>query len=114
MTSLSQNTNNDIFAVGGTLCVSSSKEAMAIAVKDAIQTLEGELQLDVESGIPYQRTIWESSSKVELWKHFVKEKVLSFPFVENIISFDVTINEHKELHYTLTIQTDEEVVVVEQ
>lgn len=114
MTSLAQNSNNDIFATGGMLSVASGKDAQAHIIADAIRTLEGELQLDVEAGIPYQRTIWASRSNVELWQHFVRERVLAFQFVQEIVSFTVDLGTEHQLHYTLTVRTDNDTITVEQ
>ena len=114
MTSLAQNSNNDIFATDGILAVSSGKDAQAHIIADAIRTLEGELQLDIEAGIPYQRTVWESRSKINIWQHFVRERVLAFPFVQEIISFTVDLGTEHLLHYTLTVRTDNDTITVEQ
>lgn len=114
MTSLAQNSNHDIYTVGGLIAVASGKDAQAHIIADAIRTLEGELQLDVEAGIPYQRTIWVSRSNVELWQHFVRERVLAFPLVQDIVSFTVDLGTEHQLHYTLTVRTDNDTITVEQ
>ena len=114
MTSLAQNSNHDIYAVDGLIAVASGKDAQAHIIADAIRTLEGELQLDVEAGIPYQRTIWESRSNVELWQHFVRERVLAFPFVQEIVSLDINLGTEHQLHYTLTVRVNNDTITVEQ
>lgn len=114
MTSLAQNSNHDIYTVGGLIAVANGKDAQAHIIADAIRTLEGELQLDVEAGIPYQRTVWVSRSNVELWQHFVRERVLAFPFVQEIVSFTVDLGTEHRMHYTLTVRTDNDTITVEQ
>ena len=114
MTSLAQNSNHDIYTIDGLIAVASGKDAQAHIIADAIRTLEGELQLDVEAGIPYQRTIWESRSNVELWQHFVRERVLAFPFVQEIVSLDINLGTEHQLHYTLTVRVNNDTITVEQ
>ena len=114
MTSLAQNSNHDIYTVDGLIAVASGKDAQAHIIADAIRTLEGELQLDIEAGIPYQRTVWESRSRVNIWQHFVRERVLAFPFVQEIVSFTVDLGTEHQLHYTLTVRTDNDTITVEQ
>lgn len=114
MTSIAQNSNHDIYTVDGLIAVASGKDAQAHIIADAIRTLEGELQLDVESGIPYERTIWTSRANVSIWEHFVRQKVLSFPFVQEIISLDINLGTEHQLHYTLTVCTDNDTITVEQ
>ena len=114
MTSFAQNSNNDIYCIDGILAVANGKDAQAHIIADTVRTLEGELQLDIDAGIPYQRTIWVSRSNVELWEHFVREAVLALPFVREIMSLDISLATEHELHYTLTVRTDNEEIVIEQ
>lgn len=81
-------------------------------IADAIRTLEGELQLDIERGIPYQRTIWETISKVNIWKIYVKNTILAYPFVTGIENMSVNVGNGKYLTYSITIQTDIGIVEV--
>ena len=110
MTSLAQNSNHDIYTIDGLIAVSSGKDAQAHIIADAIRTLEGELQLDIEAGI----TVWESRSRVNIWQHFVRERVLGLPFVQEIVSFTVDLGTEHLLHYTLTVRTDNDTITVEQ
>ena len=96
----------------GDFAFSSDREAYGNIIADAIRTLEGELQLDIERGIPYQRTIWETISKVNIWKIYVKNTILAYPFVTGIENMSVNVGNGKNLTYTITIQTDLGVVEV--
>lgn len=82
------------------------REAYGNIVADAIRTLEGELQLDIERGIPYQRTIWETVGRLNVWKIYVRRTILDYPFVRAIENFDISISNGRELDYKITITTD--------
>lgn len=91
---------------------STDKSAYGMILEDAIRTLEGEMQLDTERGIPYQRTIWQSLRNLAVWEIFVREAVNKYPFVVNIESLDASVNEGDVLSYTMTILTDDGTVEV--
>jgi hypothetical protein len=105
---LSQNFNQYDIGIDadGKLAVSRGRDAYANSISATLRTLQGELQLDVEAGIPYIETIFESYNNIELWKHRVREAVESFDFVVSIDSFtakwDTATN---TLSYTLVITT---------
>lgn len=63
------------------------KESFANIIGDAVRTLVGELQLDIERGIPYLETVFNSPRDIELWKHYVRKTVEEFDFVVSIDSF---------------------------
>lgn len=82
------------------------REAYGNIIADAIRTLEGELQLDIERGIPYQRTIWETVSRLNIWKIYVRNTILEYPFVVGIDGMTIDISSGNHLNYSITIQTD--------
>lgn len=91
---------------------SADKSAYGMILEDAVRTLEGEMQLDTERGIPYQRTIWQSRRNLAVWEIFMREAVNKYPFVINIESFETSVNEDGVLSYTMTILTDDGTVEV--
>jgi hypothetical protein len=112
MLTFSQNKQtNDIETVVGAngkghISFVTDKESFANIISDALRTLQGELQLDVEAGIPYLETIFESNNNIELWKHRVREVVDGFDFVESIDSFTTEWDVSKNLlKYNLRITT---------
>ena len=80
-------------------------EACAVIIGDAIRTVRGELQLDTERGVPYFETVFKSVNGIDIWKNDVRKRVLEFPFVKSIDSFDVSYANRK-LEYTMHLTTD--------
>ena len=122
MTTFSQNPEtNDIethaVTVGGVtkryLSFNDGKQAYADIIGDAIRTVRGELQLDTERGVPYFETVFKSANGIDIWKNDVRKRVLEFPFVKSIDSFDVSYANRK-LEYTMHLTTDAGDVTVTQ
>ena len=114
MTTFSQNpATNDIethaVTSGGVtkryLSFNNGKQAYADIIGDTIRTVSGELQLDVNRGVPYFETVFKSVNGIDIWKNDVGERVLEFPFVKSIDSFDVSYANRK-LEYTMRLTTD--------
>ena len=114
MTTFSQNpATNDIethaVTVGGVtkryLSFNDGKQAYADIIGDAIRTVRGELQLDTGRGVPYFETVFKSVNGIDIWKNDVRKRVLEFPFVKSIDSFDVSYA-NKKLEYTMRLTTD--------
>ena len=114
MTTFSQNpATNDIethaVTVGGVtkryLSFNNGKQAYADIIGDTIRTVSGELQLDVNRGVPYFETVFKSVNGIDIWKNEVRKRVLEFPFVKSIDSFDVSYANRK-LEYTMRLTTD--------
>ena len=114
MTTFSQNPEtNDIethaVTVGGVtkryLSFNNGKQAYADIIGDAIRTVRGELQLDTGRGVPYFETVFKSVNGIDIWKNDVRKRVLEFPFVKSIDSFDVSYANRK-LEYTMRLTTD--------
>ena len=122
MTTFSQNPEtNDIethaVTVGGVtkryLSFNNGKQAYADIIGDTIRTVSGELQLDVNRGVPYFETVFKSVNGIDIWKNDVRKRVLEFPFVKSIDSFDVSYSNRK-LEYTMRLTTDAGDVTVTQ
>ena len=88
-------------------------EAYAVIIGDAIRTVRGELQLDTERGVPYFETVFKSVNGIDIWKNDVRKRVLEFPFVKSVDSFDVSYANRK-LEYTMRLTTDAGDVTVTQ
>lgn len=90
MTTLAQGAKNDI-SVGadGLLSTVLGKNAYEQIVAAAIRTLTGELQLDLERGVPWMSTMLARKNRTEIWKHWVEKRVAEFDFVERVKSFTV-------------------------
>ena len=122
MTTFSQNPEtNDIethsVTVGGAtkryLSFNTGKKAYADIIGDTVRTVSGELQLDVNRGVPYFETVFKSVNGIDIWKNDVRKRVLGFPFVKSIDSFDVSYANRK-LEYAMRLTTDAGNVTVTQ
>lgn len=115
MTTLAQNSLNDIFAHGGNLAIVSGKEAYANVIADVVRTCRGELQLDTGAGVPYFETVFDSVNGIDIWKSEVRKRVLALSFVRSIDSFSASWNtENRILSYSMTVSTDNDTVTISQ
>lgn len=95
------------------LSFSTGKQSCANIIGDTIRTVRGELQLDVNRGIPYFETVFKSVNGIDIWKNDVRNRILSLSFVKSIDSFDVSYLNGK-LEYTMILTTDDGEVTVSQ
>ena len=90
----------------GDFVFSEGNEAYGNILTDIVRTVQGEMQLDTEKGIPYGRTIWTSVKELQVWMIYVRRAVESYPFVMEIESFTADIVGGNNLRYTLIVSTD--------
>ena len=124
MTTFSQNPEtNDIethtVTVGGVtkryLSFNTGKQAYADIIGDTIRTVSGELQLDVNRGVPYFETVFKSVNGIDIWKNDVRKIVNGLSFVKSIVSFDVSWDPvSRKLNYEMVVETDKGEVTVGQ
>lgn len=124
MTTFSQNpATNDIethaVTVGGVtkryLSFNTGKQAYANIIGDTIRTVSGELQLDVNRGVPYFETVFKSANGIDIWKNDVRKIMNGLSFVKSIVSFDVSWDPvSRKLNYEMVVETDKGEVTVGQ
>ena len=124
MITFSQNPeNNDIethaVTVGGVtkryLSFNTGKQAYADIIGDTIRTVSGELQLDVNRGVPYFETVFKSVNGIDIWKDDVRKIMNGLSFVKSIVSFDVSWDPvSRKLNYEMVVETDDGEVTVGQ
>ena len=112
MTTPALDSNNDLVIENNKLKVVDGKEAYGIVIASAIKTLEGEIQLNTNKGIPYQRTLWQSRNRADIWEHYVRERILAFDFVSTINSFEYSTDVNGVFKYTIEIATNDGDVTV--
>ena len=111
---LAQDLANDIYIGNdGQLVTVDGLDAYSTVIADTIRTYRGELQLDTERGVPYFETVFKSVNGIDIWKNDVRKRVLEFPFVKSIDSFDVSYANRKQ-EYTMRLTTDAGDVTVTQ
>lgn len=102
------NGENDIYLVNGDIATADGSEARTQIISAALRTRRGELQLDIERGIPYFETIFQSGdkSRIQLWEAFVRKTVNEFDFVKSIKSFEYDVNyQTGTITYTLIAES---------
>lgn len=84
----------------------SNIEAVLAVVKNVVQTHKFELQLDMQRGIPYMSTIFESATLVALWQSKMVEAIEGVENVNFVELFNATYDRKtKILHYECRIST---------
>lgn len=107
MKTLEQNSAHDIvLKANGDFAFVEGIDSYAVIIADSVRTLIGELQLDIEAGIPWLETVFNSPNEIPLWKHNVSKTVLAYPFVTSVTSIVTEIiPDPKIMKYTLTVAT---------
>lgn len=104
-------TNNDLYiGSDGNLAMVYGKDAYAQIINAKMKTALGELQLNVNSGLPYFQTVFSDPDLASVWESEAIRMLSELPFVLDIQSFDYDIEENM-IKYTATILTDEGVIV---
>ena len=99
---------NDIWLENGTFAMCDGTEAYAQTIEAVIKTIRGEIQVDVEYGIPYFETIFATLRGQTIWAASVREAVKALDFVQNIVSFTYAYNPNtKYFDYDLTVKTND-------
>lgn len=108
------NDSNDIYLVNGDIALVTDKSAREQIIAAAIRTRRGELQLDLDRGIPYFETVFKSPSKdnLDIWEASVRDTITEFDFVSSIKNFTYEIDyERNILRYHATIVTTDEDII---
>ena len=97
------------------LSFNTGKQAYADIIGDTVRTVCGELQLDVNRGVPYFETVFKSVNGIDIWKSDVRKRVLALSFVSSIDSFNASWKpENHILSYSMTVSTDNGTVTISQ
>lgn len=85
---------NDIYITNGDIATIDGNDARAQIISAALRTRRGELKLDIERGIPYFETVFQSGNRnnIQIWEAFVRKTVNEFEFVKSIKSFDFNVD----------------------
>ena len=114
MKTFSQDSHNDIrIGSDGQFATVDGLDAYSAVIADVVRTVRGELQLDTGAGVPYFETVFKSVNGIDIWKNDVRKRILEFPFVKSIDSFEASYA-NKKLEYTLHISTDVGTVTISQ
>lgn len=106
------NSNNDIYLDGNNnIAMKKDINAIADIVLNKVRTNLGELQFNIDLGIPYFTTIFTSTPNFDLWQKFVEDSALSLNNVTEIVDFNKTI-QNNTLTYSMTINTNLGVITV--
>lgn len=116
MKTFSQDSHNDIrIGSDGQFVTADGLDAYSTVIADVVRTVRGELQLDMERGVPYFETVFKSVNGIDIWKSDVRKRVLALSFVRSIDSFSASWNtENHILTYSMTVSTDNGTVTISQ
>jgi hypothetical protein len=107
MKTIARSANKDIFIYSGQLAMADGKIAQGQILEAAILTVKGELQFDLENGIPYFDTIFLSPAKAYLWRASVINRVKKFDWVHEVTQFDHVLDyKNHVVTYTMVVLTD--------
>lgn len=116
MNTISQSpSTHDIVIEDRDIKLAFDKEAYAIIIGDCIRTLKGEIQLNVELGIPYMETVFTSQSLISKWKASVRRAVMNFPFVDGISYFEASVESDgpdRKVVFSMKVMTDKGIIEV--
>ena len=100
--------HNDIGLRNRDFAFAEGKAAYAAILEAAVLTVKGELIYNVEEGIPYFDTAFESPIYLKVWAENVKDRIWKFEFVEDIESFEYEYDaDAGKVSYTARVRTDE-------
>ena len=116
MKTFSQDSHNDIrIGSDGQFDTVDGLDAYSTVIADVVRTVRGELQLDMERGVPYFETVFKSINGIDIWKSEVRKRVLALSFVRSIDSFSASWKtENHILSYSMTVSTDNGTVTISQ
>ena len=116
MKTFAQDTQNDIrIGSDGQFATVDGLDAYSTVIADVVRTVRGELQLDIERGVPYFETVFKSVNCIDIWKYDVRKMVLALSFVRSIDSFSASWKpENHILSYSMTVSTDNGTVTISQ
>ena len=116
MKTFSQDSHNDIrIGSDGQFATVDGLDAYSTVIADVVRTVRGELQLDIERGVPYFDTVFKSVNGIDIWKNDVRKRVLALSFVRSIDSFSASWKpENHILSYSMTVSTDNGTVTISQ
>lgn len=88
----------------GNIMMLEGAKAVVDRVDAALKTHSGELQLNIEKGIPYEETVFRHRKYAQQWASLMRETILNDDEVERVDSFDYEI-EGDVLKYTVVFTT---------
>lgn len=107
MKAIARSANHDLFVVAGQLAMADGRIAQGQILEAAILTVKGELQFDIERGIPYFETIFASQKFAPRWRAKAIERTMEFDWVQSVDSLTYSIDSHEHtINYTMTVTTN--------
>lgn len=86
--------HNDIYLDGGgNLAISADREALANIVLNVFRTNYGELQFNIDDGIPYFATIFNNAPNIRMFEAFLRDRALAIPGIESVGAFSYNVTE---------------------
>lgn len=106
MKSFLTNENNDLYLDGSRqLAMGEDIDAAVQTVQNKLNTLKGEIQLDIDKGIPYFETIFnQQTPDLSSWESYMIEEAEKVDGVIRVESMITRVKDN-QLTYEMTIRT---------
>ena len=99
------NDNNDLFAVGGALQISTGITAVLQNCERAVKALRGEMIYAANRGVDYFNDAWSGSPNVIRFEAGARAQIARVAGVVSVAEFNAEVRGNT-LFYTATIQTE--------
>jgi aspartate/tyrosine/aromatic aminotransferase len=110
-TTIARNKNNDLYLDShGNIAMVSGRDAYAQIINAKMKTSRGEMQLNIDKGIPYFQTVFADPNLANIWESEILKMLLSLPFVIDVVSFDYEVSNNM-IKYKAEIKTDEGIII---
>lgn len=98
--------NNDIRLDGlNNIAMSEDAPAVANIVKNRQRTVIGEIQYNIDEGIPYFTTVFCHPTNVPMFEKFINDNALQTPGVTDVLNLTVNVREDT-VNFNMNLQTE--------
>ena len=105
MKTIATNSDNDVYLDAlGNLALVSDIDALALVIKQRIQTVLGECQLATNVGVDYFGSVFNSPPDVFLFRKQIVNNVEAINGVNSVVNFEMRI-EDSTLKYEMNVST---------
>lgn len=102
---LKENTDNDLeMGAANQLTVLAGIDAVAQAATSTMEAQQGEMQYDVSSGIPMDKTLWSGVPNLPQFEFFSRRALLLVEGITDVTSF-IVVREGDGVAYSAALNT---------
>lgn len=112
VTTIARDENCDLYLDdNGAIATIEGADACAQIISAKMRTSLGEMQLNMQNGVPYFQTVFVDKSFIPIWQDQVIKMLEAIDFVTEVSSFDCN-TDGDMLKYTAEIKTDNGTVTI--